>query len=231
MLDGNIYYWAPPARSRARRAIPRKAERHSVGQLVFGPGNGQCLGYGSGLEYKVAICAIYRHDVIDIEEQLEGIRFFLPSRPAGKQNPLHYIDFRLTKRGGQRVGLIVKPSSHVTPEFRAEVRAVASAARGRLVDKTYLVTEHNINRIELANAEFMHEVRFPEPENDAILASFIPSIMVASRISDIVLQTGLGDCGFAAVVRALTQGTLQFDRRQRITFDTVVWPADRGLIQ
>lgn len=231
MLDGNIYHWAPPARSRARRAIPRKAERHSVGQLVFGTGNGQCLGYGSHLEYKVAICAIYRHDVIDIEEQLEGIRFFLPSRPAGKQNPLHYIDFRLTKRGGQRVGLIVKPSAHVTPEFRAEVRAVASAARGRLVDKTYLVTEHNISRIELANAEFMHDVRFPNPESDAILARFLPTMMDACRISDIVRQTGLGDRGFGAVVRALTQQALQFDRRQRITFDTVVWPAERGLIQ
>jgi len=231
MLDGNIYHWAPPARSRARRAISRKADRHSVGQLVFGPGNGQCLGYGSYLEYKVAICAIYRPDVIDIEEQLEGIRYFLPSRPVGKQNPLHYIDFRVTKRGGQRIGLIVKPSTHVTPEFRAEVRAVASAARGKLVDKTYLVTEDNISRIELANAEFMHEVRFPDPESDAILARFLLTMMDACRISDIVRQTGLGDRGFGAVVRALTQQVLQFDRRQCITFDTVVWPADRGLIQ
>lgn len=232
MLDGlNTYHWAPPARSRAKRSIPRKADRHAVGQLVFGPGNGQCLGYASHLEYKVAICAIYRPDVVDVEEQLEGIRYFLPSLPVGKQNPLHFIDFRVTKRGGHRVGLIVKPSPHVTPEFRAEVRAVTAAAKGHLVDSVCLVTEENINRIELANAEFMHEVRFPDPKSDAILAGFLPTMMEACRISDIVRQTGLGDRGFAAVVRALIQQALQFDRRQRIIFDTIVWPAERGQVQ
>lgn len=186
MLDGTTYHWAPPARSRAKRAIPRKSSSHGVGQLVFGLGDGQCLGYGSRLEYKVAICAIYRPDIIDIEEQLVGVRFHMPSRPIGNQNPLHYIDFRVTKRGGHRIGLIVKPSFRVSPEFRAEVRAVTAAAKGNLVDSVCLVTEENICRIELANAEFMHEVRFPDPGSDAILARFLPSLMESSRISDIV---------------------------------------------
>lgn len=216
------YHWAPPAPSRARRPIPRSSQGHFVGQLVFGEGDGQCLGFESLLEYRFAICAIYRPDVIDVEEQIAPVAI-LP--PGATEAVDRYLDFRVTFRSGRRFGISVKPSKIARkPTFQYEVRQIAAAAIPRLADKLAVVTEHNICRIELDNAELMHAARFAEPEIDRAIAHFAARMRGPTSVAAITDALDLRGDGLFAVCRGLSRQLLGFNRKERITGQTMVWP-------
>lgn len=222
------FHWAPPKPSRARRPIPRSSQGHFVGQLVFGEGEGQCLGFESLLEYRFAICAIYRPDVVDVEEQLEPV-FILP--PGATEAVARYLDFCVTFRNGRRLGISVKPEWFAQGlTFQHEIRQIASAAIPRLVDKVAVVTEHNICRVELDNAELMHAARFAEPEIDTVVARFVSGMRGPASVATISAALDLQGDGLFAVSRALNRQILGFNRKERITGQTMVWPL-RGVAQ
>lgn len=124
-LPASTFHLPDPAISRAARAIPKASQGHFVGELVFGVERPQRVGFESLLEFKTALCTVYRPGFVDLEEHLAPVFFRKPNGDIGH----HYLDYRATFEGRIRIGLVVKPSHRAERStFIAEVKAVADAA-------------------------------------------------------------------------------------------------------
>lgn len=162
----STYFLPEPAKSRAVRPIPRASQGHFVGEFVFGVEKPQRVGFASLLEFKTALCTVYRPGFVDLEEQIAPVAFRKPNGDIGH----HYLDYRATFRNGLRIGIAVKPS-HIAArqKFRTEMPAVAMAAVPTVVDKVAVVTERNIHPVEFFNATLFHAARRPVPEEDKVI--------------------------------------------------------------
>jgi len=181
MPDDVAYSWELPAPSRAQRSIPRASTHHFVGELVSGKGAGQRQQFESLLEYRVSICALYYPGVVDVEEQVGPVTVQMPNGRLKR----HFLDLRVHFIDGLRWGIAVKPQERAEKyEFQEEMALVRAAAVPGLVDRVSIVTEANICRIRLANAELMHASRFPDPEVDERLADFCSRLEVPMMVSE-----------------------------------------------
>lgn len=113
----STYFLPAPAKSRAVRPIPKASQGHFVGEFVFGVEKPQRVGFASLLEFKTALCTVYRPGFVDLEEQIAPVAFRKPNGDIGH----HYLDYRATFRNGLRIGIAVKPS-HIAArqKFRTE---------------------------------------------------------------------------------------------------------------
>lgn len=74
--------WQKPRPSRAQRTLPKMSEGHFVITLTFGEekhGEGQIIGCESLLEYRTALCLIYRPDFADLREQVGPVHLAPPN--------------------------------------------------------------------------------------------------------------------------------------------------------
>ena len=194
-----------PAKSRAVRKIPKASKGHFVGELVYDDINGmpQRLGFASYTEFKAAICLIYRDDFADIEEQLASLPF---NHPKGAPSE-HFVDFRFTTKGGQRICISVKPDRIAkTYVYQATIGAVKKAAIGNICDAVATVTERNISPIELHNAELYHAARRPEPSVDEVVVDALSRLDGPVSINQFLEDIGISGRGFFSVARAIRFG-------------------------
>lgn len=214
-----------PAKSRAKRKIPKSCKGHFVGELVYDniKGEPQRLGFASYTEFKAAICLIYRSDFADIEEQLAGLPF---NHPRGAPSE-HFFDFRFISRGGQKICISVKPERIAkTHLYQATIGAVKNAAIGNICDAVATVTERNISPIELHNAELYHAARRPEPTIDAVVLDALDRLEAPVSINQFLREVGLAGRGFFSVARALRYGQARLFTPEKIRGKTLI---ERGM--
>jgi len=220
MAKNDKYMHLDPAPSRAKRSIPRSSKGHWVGQLVFDlKGRPQCLGFESLLEYKAALCLIYRPDVVDLEEQIAPVSY---KRQDGKVTT-HHLDFRVTLVQGRRIGIAVKPEAIAkTHDFQSDIRAIRTAAVPTVAHDICVVTERNIHPVTLHNVRLFHAARRPQPEIDAIILEAANSSREPSIIRQFLDQTGLKGVGFHGVARGIRSGAIMHVDGGRITGDSLI---------
>ena len=103
----------------------------------------------------------------------------------------------------------------------------ARVAIPHLVDRVVIITEDNIDPVELSNARLLHAAAVrPEQENDNALATTVKRLTGPVTIREISTMSGLGADGLFTVARAIWQGTLACDRTQKIELQTRVHVPD-----
>ena len=222
LLNDKTYRWRPPEPSAAQRQVSRASARSVFVEFVYGPPPGVRIVCESQLEYRCVLCAAYRPDTADIEEQLGPI----PYRKPNGRNGHHYLDFRVTLTSGRRIGMAVKSRKAIRDrkfaEFTAELRAVSAAAVPTVIDELCLVTEHNINPLDLHNAQIFHAARMADPADDEHLAECVARMSGAQPITQLCRSAGLERGGLAAAARAIRAGRLEMCRRERLAETTLV---------
>lgn len=215
-----------PAKSRAKRPIPKASKGHFVGELTFNlDGQPQRLGFASLQEYHTALCFIYRPDFRDIEEQLPGLCF---NHPNGKVSR-HHFDFRFTERSGRRMCVSVKPERIAsTFKYQAIIERVKQAAIGNICDAVVTVTERNIHPIRLHNAKLFHAARDSEPELDEVVERCLQQISEPTSISSFLEKSAIGGRGFYSVARAIRYGKVKLFTRDRIKGETLITAKEAG---
>lgn len=203
-----------PFAPNAARRIPLKSKGHFSGHLIVGNGSGQVMEVESNLEMRVALVLSMRPEVTDLENQTP-LRWWCAET---RQWRTHYFDFRASLRDGTRTAVIVKPSRKLACEaFRAEVRQIAAQVTERFADRVSLMTERDIDPIELHNATFLDGLKERDPEADAAVRRAMIGVLGARTIGEITAGTGLAGRGFRAVGRLLKTRELALSRRVRIT--------------
>lgn len=135
----------------------------------------------------------------------------------------HYLDFVFTDQHGHRTAVVVKPSHRALREsFQREMAALRQAVVPRYADRMAVVTERNICRRELANAEVMHAARFTDVEADAVMTAQIAALKGAVPARWLIDRCQLNGKGWFALVRAARDGRLLWNRAERLTASTMV---------
>lgn len=171
-------------------------------------------------EYKCLLLLLAMGDVYNIWDQPPKIRY---RNGAGKYRN-HTFDYLVTLLNGERIAIAIKPSALVIRrDFIDELGYVAAAVPLEFADRVLLVTEKNLNKDEVANAEMLHAFRRqPDVKADEAIAGIIAGLTGGVAIGNLVEESQMGGRGFRAVVRAIYDGKLSAPRQQKITYATKV---------
>ncbi|MGP9820036.1 hypothetical protein ACTZWW_08475 [Salinarimonas sp. NSM] len=173
----------------------------------------------SWLERKTALVLTYRQDVVRVVEQSPVVRYLdNDSKPRR-----HTFDFLATFVDGRRIAFAVKPA--VIAERKglpALVRRIAAQMPRSLADGACLVTENDIDPVDLRNAELMDACRLGDPADDAVVLAAAQRFSGAVTMKSLVEAAGIEGRGYRAAMRLLASGSLQTLRHQIIGDHTLV---------
>lgn len=193
-------------------------QKHFTGAFVIGDDEGEAMQFQSHTEMQTALVMLARPDVVGLENQ---VPFGWVDSDGTRRT--HLFDFRVSLYDGRRVALMVKHALKAAePKFRAEMRRIAEQARPHVADLVSLITENDLDPIEVYNAELVHSVRIPDPEPDAAVRRVVAGLTGAARISDIVAACGCGGSGFRSVVRLIRTRELELATYERIDTASLV---------
>mgnify|MGYP006292327995 FL=1 len=207
-----------PAPSTADRQIPAASKGHFTGHLVCGPGAGRVVQVESHLEMQTALVLLARPGTAMLEEQVA-----FGWTDARGHRKTHAFDFRLTRADGHVAAIAVKPTKYLRKNgFLGEMRQIAAQVTPDFADAVRVMTERDLDPVELHNAELFHGMRHSDPEADAAAAAVLATLLGAVPLADLTGRIGLGARGFRALVRRIAAGELRCLARERITPATLV---------
>jgi hypothetical protein len=210
-----------PTPRRFTRNFSPVSKGHFTGDLIVGPGAGQAMGVESHLEMNVALVLSERPGVVELENQV-AFRWWCDREKNGK---VHHFDFRTNHRDGSRTAVMVKPSKKLACQiFLAQAREIAAQVTPAFADRVTIMTERDIDPIELHNAAFLNGLRDSDPEADSAARRMLAGLAGAIPVREIVAGVQRGGRGFRAVGRLLRNRELELVRHERITPDALVAP-------
>lgn len=173
----------------------------------------------SHLEMQVGLVLSARAEVAELENQVP-FRWWCGSSADWRT---HYFDFRANMKDGSRTAIMVKRSWKLAcHEFQAEAREIARQVTSRFADDVIVMTERDVDRVDLHNAEFLHGLKESDPEADSAARRATASLVGAIPVCDIVSAIGLEGRGFRAVGRLLRDRELTLVRKERISPEALV---------
>jgi len=125
------------------------------------------------------------------------------------------------------VALAVKPWAKLdTGGFRDRMWRIAAQVNDAFAHEVKIVTERDLDPVELHNAQLFHAMRAPDPEADAAAEALVAPLIGAVTLAELAARIGLGPRGLRALVRRVAQHRLRPLRHGRITPQTLVQPKE-----
>lgn len=194
---------------------------HFTGHILVGPWPGRVLYTESLLEHNWAHCLNADLNTRTLREQVA----FEWQDNTGKRRT-HYFDLLVEQMDGTRLACPVKPLARITPKFEAEIALIARQTVDRgFADDVCLLTDVDLDPVELSNAKLIYSVRKPDAEADEAAAAVIAQMDGLSTVSGLAVRIGQGARGFRALIRSIGQGRLRTTRHERITSEIEVYHA------
>ena len=208
--------WTPPESSRGLRAVPMRSRGSSHGHIVLV----ECLlDFESRLERNVALAVLARPDTDWVVEQSPRVEWVDDDGEVHE----HTFDLHVMRTDGTRSAVFVKPSELFKPSMRRMLKLIATQMSPSVAQQVVPITEKNLTRADLHNAELIQEVRRePYREDDAVIADLVADLNGPVRIAELVENSGLNGFGFRAVVRAIADGKLRLMKRGMIAHSVLV---------
>jgi hypothetical protein len=208
-----------PSPPNAARPISPKSKGHFTGHLIVGNGGGQVMEVESHLEMTISLVLSVKPDVAELENQ---VPFRWRCAKTG-EHKTHFFDFRVNKMDGSRTAIIAKRSKKLACEdFLAESREIARQVTPDFADQVTIMTERDIDPIEVHNAAFLHGLREADPEADSAARRFLARTVGAVSVRDVVTAVDLDGRGFRAVGRLLRNKEIELLKKERISMDALV---------
>jgi hypothetical protein len=206
-----------PAESRAERAIAAASRGHCTAFAVLGDGPGQRMQAESHLELCHLLLLNADRGIVDLREQ---VRF----RYGTRDEHVHFFDAVATRTTGERIAFTIKPEDRLrSGRFLAEMQEIAWwVHRKGFAHDVRLLTDADVDPVDLHNARIVAAVREPDPEADAAARAAARALAGAVSVKDLTAATELGARGYRAVLRLIRSRALQSVRRERITPSSLV---------
>ncbi|MEM5543678.1 hypothetical protein WNY61_13115 [Sulfitobacter sp. AS92] len=215
LSDGGLMM---PQRIQTSRKVAKGRRTHFTGQFTFGSDEGQTMDIESHTELCTALVTIARPDVVGLENQVP----FKWVKPNG-ETATHHFDFRVLMADGSRRAIMVKSEyRRRQPKVQQELAQIAAQVTPDFADEVIIMTERDLDPVELFNAEMLHEMRRPDPEADATARRIVNEMVASVQIQDLVDAIDLGARGFRAIVRLIRSHELKLVIKVRIAHEAYV---------
>lgn len=207
-----------PSESSGARKILKSSAVRASGQIVFGTNPGRLVQLDSELEYKVALILSVKPDLADLRDQV----CFNWFDETGKSHK-HFFDFVTTSTSGEKTAVMVKEVSRLKNErLQREIKTISAQAVPDFVDRVIVVTQRDINQIDIHNAKLLHEVRHADPDADQAAEAVTSSLIGAAAIADLTAAINMGSRGFRALVRLIRSRCLELLHHEILSYETMV---------
>jgi hypothetical protein len=208
----------PPVRLNTTRPINLGEKKHFTCDLVFGPGSGQVMRVESLTEKRIALVLLARLDVAKLENQ---VPFEWVEKDGSKC--IHFFDFRATLANGNRVAIMVKYEKKLEQDdFRAQIARISSQVLPSFANRVTIMTEKDVDPVELYNATLVNSIRGEDPEADAVMREVVASMAGYGKVADLIAHTGLAARGFRSIVRLIGSHEIELRQPTRISYDSQV---------
>ena len=218
----------PPARSTADRPVAISSKGHFCGHVVIGDGCGRgditgarprVVQVESYLELSWSLCLSHRHDIADLREQVAFDWF-----DADGKAQCHFFDLVVTRTDGVRIACTVRPVVRSGGRFWQKMSWIAHQVRAAgFADDVRLLTDRDLDPVELHNAWLLHDIRVPDRRADAAAAKVVSEFCGMADLADLTARVDMGAAGFRALLRLVRRGDLRLLRAERITRATTVY--------
>ena len=194
-----------PSDSRADRKVTGASKGHCVASTVLGRGAGFKVQAESNLELANLLVLNARRDVTYLKEQAR----FDWRDDTGKART-HFFDAFVIFNEAQRVAVTVKPMVRLkSGRFLDEIREISRhAVNSNFCDNVRLITERDIDPIQLRNAAMYQAVREADEEADQRALEVVGNLRGAAELRELTIQTGLSARGYRALIRLCRDGLL-----------------------
>lgn len=220
--------FTPPLPSTADRAVALSSRAHFCGHVVIGDGSGRggvsgtparVVQVESHLELCWCLCLSIRPDIVDLREQAAFDWF-----DEDGECRTHFFDLLVTRNDGSRIACAVRPLARASERFKRQMSRIASQVRacGFAAD-VRLLTDKDLDPVELHNAQLLHGVRTGSSLADAAAAKVLAGLSGRTSLADLASRTGLAAAGFRALLRLLRSAHLRLVRSERITPASMVY--------
>lgn len=214
-----------PEPSQAERDITGASSHHCVAHTVLGEGHGAHKQAESLLELHNQFLLNVMMNVVSLQEQ---VRFFYGwDRKNQKQ---HIFDVVATLDCGSRVAFAVKPEVRLASgRFVTEMQEVAWWVYERgFADDVRIMSEADINPVDLRNAKILAAVREVDPEADAVALEVVRGLPAdgGQSLRDLTLSTGMAERGYRSLIRLIRSGVLRLQQHEVIGPKVVVMNAN-----
>ncbi|MDX7952926.1 TnsA endonuclease N-terminal domain-containing protein [Lichenihabitans sp. Uapishka_5] len=210
--------WRPPAASLSTRRISLRSKGSARPSIVCP--KDRVIHCESDLERRVALCLLAHSSVVDLVEQPAPVAY----TDHDGRTRTHTFDFIATLRDGNRLAVVVKPSTKVaTQGTHRLLESLAKQVPASVATRFQVMTEKHVPADRLHDATLINSARLnSDPALDEKLRVIAAGIDGAVTIERLVEASGLGADAYRAVVRLIADGTLGRRERGRISQNTLV---------
>ena len=220
MLDHSLGIVLPQP-SQAERDITGASSSHCVAHTVLGDGPGVHTQAESHLELFNLFLLNAKMNVVNLQEQ---VRFYYGWDPDKQQQ--HIFDVVATLDSQFRIAFAVKPEVRLqSGRFEVEMQEVTWWVRERdFADEVRIMSEADVNSVDLRNAKILASVREPHPEADGIAIGVVQNLPPGGgqSLRDLTLSTGMAADGYRALIRLIRTGVLRLQQHEVIGPKAVV---------
>lgn len=200
----------------ADRDVARKSRANFSGGLLVGPWPGRFLQTGSWLE----LCWNYCLDARRMTARLMEQQVFQLRLANGETTP-RYLDSVVEQTDGRRIAYTIKPEAKVTGAFLEDMGQVKRQAKAvGFVDDLRLLTDTDLDPVELHNAQLTHAHRQPQSGVDRAARAVVGKMSGLIAVSDLVARMNVGSAGFGALCRLVRAGILTSVNHEKLTLQT-----------
>lgn len=214
-----------PEPSQAERDITGASSHHCVAHTVLGDGAGVHTQAESLLELHNLFLLNTMMNVVSLQEQ---VRFFYGWDPDDQQR--HIFDVVVTLDCESRIAIAVKPEVRLeSGRFVTEMQEVAWwVYEHGFADDVRIMSEADINPVDLRNAKILAAVREADPEADAIALEVVRGLPAdgGQSLRDLTLSTGMAARGYRSLIRLVRSGVLRLQQNEVIGPKAVVMNAN-----
>lgn len=214
-----------PQPSKADRKIAGASSHHCVAHTVLGDGVGVHTQAESLLELNNQFLLNAMPNVVELQEQ---VRFYYGWDPKNQKQ--HIFDVVVSLDCGSRVAFAVKPEVRLqSGRFETEMQEVAWWVYERdFADDVRIMSEADINPVDLCNAKILASVREADPEADALALEVVRHLPTrgGQSLRDLTLSTGMAARGYRSLIRLIRSGVLRLQQHEVISPKTVVMRAN-----
>ncbi|WP_277019707.1 hypothetical protein [Paracoccus hibiscisoli] len=206
-----------PKPSRAGRWIGAASKGRFTGQMVIPDGaSGRIVVSESKLEI---LWKIYLLSLPEVETIVEQVEF---EWHDGEKSRKKFFDIVIVLKNGKRVACEVKPEIRLqSGRVLAELRMIADQVGGQY-DDVRVLTDRDLDRVAVHNAETFFAMRAPDEDADAAAEAVAAAITGAVTVRGLSERIGLGARGTRAIIRLLARRRLRLCRHERISLGSLV---------
>lgn len=210
--------YAPPIPSSPARKVSGASKGHFTGQMVIPDGTrGRIVLSESRLEI---LWTIYLLSLPEVETVVEQVEFKWYDE-QGEYHP-KYFDIVAVLRNGKRLACEVKPVIRLqSGRVMRVLRQIAAQLDGRF-DAVRLLTDQDLDRISVHNAETFFAMRTPDPEADAAATAVVARLAGSAVLAEVSREVGLGARGTRALIRLIADRKLRLCQHERISLASFV---------